>query len=392
MKIPPSRRQVDEPASEPPASDPQQSGQNEPQPDPNEISRRSLLAASAGATLGSMLWAGEVAADHGTTHGNRKASLSSRVYPSPGDEILDIAKPPTDLPPPIKRRKPQTIQFDVETVELEGRLDQNSTFRYWTFNGTVPGPFLRARVGDTVEVRLRNHPESWMVHNIDIHAVTGPGGGAEATFASPGEAKGFRFKAMHPGIYVYHCAVPPVAQHIANGMYGLALIEPEDGLDPVDREFYVMQGEIYTAQPFGTAGLLDEDYQKLLDETPEFFVFNGHVGALTDHYPMKARVGEKVRIFYGNGGPNRIASFHIIGEIFNRIYLNGSITSPPLLDAQTALVPAGGAVMAELKFDVPGRYVLVDHSLSRAERGLAAWIDVEGKPNPEIFTPIKVGD
>lgn len=354
------------------------------------ISRRSLLAGSAGLTLGSIMMAGNASADHGSAHGNRKTSLSSRVYPSPGDEIVDIAKDPTDLPAPIKRSKPQTVRFDVETVELEARLDHNSTFRFWTFNGTVPGPFLRIRVGDTVEVRLRNHPDSWMVHNIDMHAVTGPGGGAELTFASPGEAKGFRFKAMHPGIYVYHCAVPPVAQHIANGMYGMVLVEPEDGLPAVDREFYVMQGEIYTTEAFGTAGLLNEDYQKLLDERPEYFVLNGHVGALTDHYPMKARVGETVRIFFGNGGPNFISSFHIIGEIFDRIYLNGSISSPPLRDVQTALVPAGGAVIAELKFNVPGRYVLVDHSLSRSERGLAAWIDVEGKGDPQVFAPIEV--
>lgn len=383
MKDSPSRPQAHVSGTDAPTSHKQHTEEK-------EISRRRLLAGSAGMTLGSIILAGEVAANHGSSHGNRNASLSSRVYSQPGDEILDITKPPTDLPPPIKRRKPQTMRFEMETLELEGRLSQNATFRYWTFNGTVPGPFLRVRVGDTVEIILRNHPDSWMVHNIDLHAVTGPGGGAELTFASPGEAKGFRFKAMHPGIYVYHCAVPPVAQHIANGMYGLVLVEPEDGLPPVDREFYVMQGELYTAEPFGSAGLLSEDYQKLLDERPEYFIFNGNVGALTDHYPMKARVGETVRIFFGNGGPNFISSMHVIGEIFDRVYLNGSISSPPLLDVQTALVPAGGAVMAELKFDVPGRYVLVDHSLSRAERGLAAWIDVEGKNSPQIFSPIEV--
>ncbi len=176
--------------------------------------------------------------------------------------------------------------------------------------------------------------------------------------------------------------------HIANGMYGLILVEPEGGLPPVDREFYVMQGEIYTEEPFGSDGTLTESYDKLLNERPEYFVLNGHVGALTDHYPLKASVGETVRIFFGVGGPNFVSSFHVIGEIFDRVYLNGSVTSPPQTDVQTVTVPAGGAVIVDMKLEVPGRYVLVDHSLSRVERGLAGWLDVEGEENPEIFEPI----
>ncbi|MBE0693759.1 MAG: nitrite reductase, copper-containing, partial [Aquamicrobium sp.] len=300
----------------------------------------------------------------------------------------DIAHDPSVVPPPIGERGPETVRVDLETVELEAKLDDRATFRYWTFNGTVPGPFVRVRVGDTVEVHLRNHDDSWMPHNIDFHAVTGPGGGAEATTAAPGEEKAFRFKALNPGIYVYHCAVPPVAMHIANGMYGLILVEPEGGLPPVDREFYVMQGEIYTEEPFGSDGTLTESYDKLLNERPEYFVLNGHVGALTDHYPLKASVGETVRIFFGVGGPNFVSSFHVIGEIFDRVYLNGSVTSPPQTDVQTVTVPAGGAVIVDMKLEVPGRYVLVDHSLSRVERGLAGWLDVEGEENPEIFEPI----
>jgi nitrite reductase (NO-forming) len=180
--------------------------------------------------------------------------------------------------------------------------------------------------------------------------------------------------------------VPPVAMHVANGMYGMILVEPEDGLPPVDREFYVMQGEIYTTEAFGTGGLLTEDYAKLLDERPEFFVLNGHVGALTEHFPLKASVGETIRIFFGVGGPNFTSSFHVIGEIFDRVYVNGSVTSTPQTDVQTVVVPAGGAVITEMKLEVPGRYVLVDHSLSRVERGLAGWLDVEGEENPDIFS------
>ncbi|WP_245985861.1 copper-containing nitrite reductase [Maritalea myrionectae] len=299
--------------------------------------------------------------------------------------MADIAENPANVPPPIGHREPQTIKVELETVELEAHLDHRSTFRFWTFNGTVPGPFIRARVGDTLDVTLRNHPDSWMAHNVDFHAATGPGGGAEATTAAPGEEKRFQFKTLNPGVYVYHCAVPPVALHIANGMYGLILIEPEEGLPHVDREFYVMQGEIYTEEPFGTPGTLTESYEKLLNERPEYFVMNGHVGALTEHYPLQAKVGETVRIYYGVGGPNYSSSFHVIGEIFDRAYQAGSLISPPLESVQTVTVPAGGAVAVEFKCEVPGRYVLVDHALSRAERGLAGYLYVEGEENPEIF-------
>ncbi len=364
------------------------------------ITRRSLLAGSAGATLGALAMTGSASAQHshgGPAHAAQSAaahrahqagSLSQRVYSVPTRVANDIAHDPSVLPPPIERREPQTVRVDLETVELEARLDSRATFRYWTFNGTVPGPFIRVRLGDTVEVHLKNAEDSWMMHNVDFHACTGPGGGAEATNAGPGEEKSFRFKALNPGLFVYHCAVPPVAMHIANGMYGMILVEPEEGLPPVDREFYVMQGEIYTEERFGSEGLLTESYDKMMDERPEYFVLNGHVGALTEHYPLKANVGETVRIYYGVGGPNFVSSFHVIGEIFDRVYINGSVTQEPQQDVQTVLVPAGGATIVEMKLEVPGRYVLVDHSLSRVERGLAGYLDVEGEENPEIFEPL----
>ena len=358
------------------------------------VSRRSILAGTAGLTLGSLTFAGHAGAQHQenarAVHGGGgpAGSLSQRAYGVPTAMVVDIAHDPAAIPPPLTRRAPETVRVELETVELEARLDERATFRFWTFNRTVPGPFVRVRVGDTVEVHLRNHQESWMMHNVDFHAVNGQGGGAEASTAGPGEERAFRFKALNPGLYVYHCAVPPVAMHVANGMYGMILVEPEEGLPPVDREFYVMQGEIYTTEPFGSEGLLTEDFEKLLNERPEYFVFNGHVGALTEHFPMKAKVGETIRIFFGVGGPNHASSLHLIGEIFDRVYVNGSVTSEPQKDVQTVLCPAGGSVAIEVELNVPGRYVLVDHSLSRVERGLAAWIDVEGEENPEIFQPM----
>jgi nitrite reductase (NO-forming) len=367
---------------------------------PSPISRRGLLAASAGLTIGAALAAGKALGQHempaaGAAEEAARSrvplnTLSNRIYDlETGEVIVDIGKNPADIPPPITRREPRTVHVNLETVELEARLDNGTSYRFWTFNATVPGPFVRVRVGDTVEVRLRNHEDSWMAHNVDFHAATGPGGGAGATTANPGEEMGVRFKALNPGLYVYHCAVPPVAMHISAGMYGLILVEPEEGLPPVDREFYVMQGEIYTEEPFGTRGLLTDSYEKLLAERPEYFVLNGHVGALTEHYPLRANVGETVRIFFGVGGPNFTSTFHVIGEIFDRAYQGGSVTSPPATDVQSITVGPGSANIVEFKCEVPGRFVLVDHALSRVEKGLAGYLIVEGEENPEIFEPLQ---
>lgn len=309
------------------------------------------------------------------------------VSAGPADAAaVDIVREPTDIPASVGNRGPETLRVDLETIELSGLLADGTTFKYWTFNGKVPGPFLRVRVGDTVEVHLKNLPDSAMAHSVDFHAVTGPGGGAVATQTQPGGETMFTFQALNPGLFVYHCATPMVAQHIANGMYGLILVEPEGGLPPVDREFYVMQGELYTAQPFGTTGELTEDTTRLLNENPEYFVFNGASMALaSDAHALRANVGETVRLYFGVGGPNFTSSFHVIGEIFDRVYDQASLTAPPLTDVQTTLVPPGGATMVEFKLDVPGRYILVDHALSRLQRGLAGFLYAEGDPNLEIF-------
>jgi nitrite reductase (NO-forming) len=322
--------------------------------------------------------------------GHQLAGMEGKflITPQPPAQTVveaDISLRSTDVPAPIGKREPQTVRVDLVTVELEGRLAEGTTFGYWTFNGKVPGPMLRVRVGDTVDVHLKNADGSAMVHSVDFHAATGPGGGAAATQADPGETKSFKFKALTPGLYVYHCATPMVAHHIANGMYGLILVEPEGGLPPVDREFYVMQGEIYTAAPFGQHGSQEFDVEKLLAERPEYFVFNGSVGALSKLHPLQAKVGETVRFFFGVGGPNFTSSFHLIGEIFDKVYNLGSILSDPLRGVQTVTVPPGGAVITEAKLDVPGNYTLVDHALSRAERGLVGILHVEGAANPEIF-------
>jgi nitrite reductase (NO-forming) len=301
------------------------------------------------------------------------------------DGPIDIVRDPSDVPPPVGARRPQRVKVELDTVEVTGKLADGSTYQYWTFNQKVPGPFVRVRVGDMVEVHLHNEDDSTMMHNVDMHAVTGPGGGGIATETAPGDSHGFTFVATKPGLYVYHCAIPMAAQHIANGMFGMILVEPEGGLPKVDHEYYVMQSEIYTDQKMGTKGELTQSYDKLLDEHPEYFVLNGAVGALTKDKPMHAKVGETVRIFFGNGGPNFTSSFHVVGEIFDHVYRDGSLSSPPLRDVQTTGVPPGGAAMVALKFEVPGQYMLVDHALSRAARGLAGNLIVTG-PDSDVYS------
>jgi nitrite reductase (NO-forming) len=316
---------------------------------------------------------------------NQVVSTGPVVVNNPPTTGADIVRDPTDIPAQLPVREPQTVRIDLEAVEIEGQLADGTTYKFWTFNGQVPGPFFRVRVGDTIEVHMKNLTNSTMAHSVDFHAVTGPGGGATMTQTAPGEETMFTAKALNPGLYVYHCATPMVAQHISNGMYGMILVEPEEGLPAVDREFYVMQGELYTKEAFGSTGMLTEDTQALLNENPEYFVFNGAADGLTAKKPLKANVGDTVRIFFGVGGPNFTSSFHVIGEIFDRVYDQASLTSPALTNVQTTMVPPGGATMVEFGLEVPGRYILVDHALARLQRGLAGFLIAEGPAAPEIF-------
>lgn len=317
---------------------------------------------------------------HGHDHGGAQAAIDFSTLPS-------IVQDPTAVPPSVGARAPQRVRVDLESKEVTARLADGTAFNYWTFNGRVPGPMLRVRVGDTVDLRLKNAADSTMVHSVDLHAVTGPGGAAEHLQVAPGAEKAVSWKALAPGLYVYHCATPMVPHHISAGMYGMILVEPEGGLPQVDREFYVMQGDIYTKQAFGEKGLQEFSVPKLLDEQADYLVFNGSVGALSKEMPLTAKVGETVRIYFGVGGPNKTSSFHVIGEIFDKVYNLGDITSKPLTNVQTVLVPPGGATMVEMKVEYPGNYMLVDHALSRAARGLVGVLKVEGEADAAVYNP-----
>lgn len=323
-------------------------------------------------------WAGAVA--------SLGVALLAAACTGTGTVALALVPPP-QVPAAAGRGSAATVQVHLEAVERRAELAPSVEYEFWTFNGTVPGPMLRVRLGDTVELTLRNEAASKHGHNIDLHAVTGPGGGAAVTNVAPGQQATFRFKALHPGLYVYHCAFPPVSDHIANGMYGLILVEPPKGLPKVNRELYVVQGDFYTAGAFGERGYQPYSRAKMLAEAADYVVFNGAVGSLTGANAAKARVGETMRIYFGAGGPNTASAFHVIGEIFDTVYPEAG--SALTRDVQTTLVPPGGAAMVELTFQVPGTYLLVDHAISRVDRGALGQIVVEGTDAPDVFAPVR---
>jgi nitrite reductase (NO-forming) len=290
-----------------------------------------------------------------------------------------------NVPPPITRKYSARVIINVETQEKVMRMADGVDYMFWTFGGQVPGQFMRIREGDEVEFNLSNSPNSKMPHNIDLHAVTGQGGGAASSFTAPGHTSKFSFKALNPGLYVYHCATAPVGMHIGNGMYGLILVEPKAGLPKVDREYYVMQGDFYTKGKYGEAGLQPFDMEKAIKEQPDYVVFNGSVGALNGDKAITAKVGETVRLFVGNGGPNMVSSFHVIGEIFDKVYVEGGKLENQ--NVQTTLVPAGGSAITEFKVDVPGTFIIVDHSIFRAfNKGALGMLKVTGPEDKIIYS------
>jgi nitrite reductase (NO-forming) len=307
------------------------------------------------------------------------------------ERVPNISRNPTDVPKTVVYAEDGVVEVSLTTKEVIAEMADGTTFNYWTFDGTVPGPFIRVQEGDTVRLTIHNDKTSVHPHNVDFHAATGPGGGGAATIVAPGETKMFTFKAMNAGLYIYHCAFGNPGLHMTHGMYGLILVEPKGGLPPVDEEFYVVQGEFYSAGGLGRKGLQLFDTEAYLDGRPQYVVFNGKTGALAEG--MNAKVGDTVRIYVGNGGVNLISSFHVIGEIFDRVYREGDLMSPPAQNLQTTLIPAGGAVMVEFKVDYPGKYILVDHALSRVDRGAWGALHVEGEADPAIYNgEIQSGD
>ncbi len=303
--------------------------------------------------------------------------------------VEDIGENTANVPQyPQNHNADGVVKISLLVKEVISQIAPNIYYNYWTYNGKVPGPMLRVKEGDLVELTITNDQTSLHHHNIDLHAVNGPGGGATLTNVMPGETKTFRFTALNPGLYVYHCAMPNVSTHNSHGQYGLILVEPKDGLSKVDKEFYIVQGELYTMGNLGKKGLVAFDPEALLSGNPNYVVFNGKIETIPR---LKAKVGDKIRIFVGNGGVNLISSFHVIGEIFDTVYPEGAIgpLSAKLQNVQTTTVLPGGSSIVEFKVDVPGKYLLVDHALARMNKGAWATLVVEGDDNPEIFSKVE---
>jgi len=330
----------------------------------------------------------DAAAPIATTTGG---SIKGDFGPPQGEPVQATLTTPPEVPKATGRKQPAKVIVELEVREVEKEIADGVTYTFWTFGGSVPGSFIRVRQGDTVEFHLKNHPSSKMPHNIDLHGVTGPGGGAASSFTAPGHASQFTFKALNQGIYVYHCATAPVGMHVANGMYGLILVEPPEGLAPVDHEYYVMQGDFYTVGKYREKGHQPFDMQRAIDERPTYVLFNGAESSLTGPRSLKARVGETVRLFVGNGGPNLVSSFHVIGEIFDKVQQEGG--THPQENVQTTLIPAGGAAIVEFHLEVPGTYIIVDHSIFRAfNKGALAMLQVTGEANKAIYSGKEVDE
>lgn len=356
--------------------------------------------AMAATLLGTSCGRGPVTPQGAGDAGARAASPEGVPGASRGVPQVNVASlpveehrlvPPPGVPPAITRRTPAKVVVHLEVREVQLPIADGATYTFWTYGGTVPGPMLRVRRGDVVEFHLQNHPQNTMPHNIDLHAVTGPGGGATSTFTAPGHQTQFTFQALNPGVYVYHCATAPVGMHIANGMYGIIAVEPEEGWPRVDREYYLMQGEFYTRGNYREPGEQPFDMQRAINEDPAYVVFNGRDNALTGNRALTAQVGETVRLFVGNGGPNLISSFHVIGEIFDRVYPEGGMR--PNTDVQTTLIPAGGSAVADFRLEVPGTFILVDHSIFRTfHKGTLGMLTVTGPDNRTIYSGREVDE
>ncbi|WP_254547006.1 copper-containing nitrite reductase [Halomarina pelagica] len=312
------------------------------------------------------------------------------ISPAKSVDVKRVAADPRDLPKPITRTSPAVVKAEFETREMVAEVEPGVTFQYMTFDGRIPGPMIRTRVGDTVDLTIRNHPDNTMPHNVDFHACRGPGGGAGATTVAPGEEKRLRFKVTYPGAFIYHCAVANLDYHISSGMFGLILVEPEEGLPEVDHEFYLGQHELYTKGKAGEKGHHEFDYASMAAETPTYVLINGEKYAITpDKYAeMTVKTGETVRVFFVVGGPNLPSNFHAIGSVWDEVYQQGALASDPQRYVQTTPVLPRSATVVTSTFPVPGDYKLVDHALSRvARKGALAVIRAEGEEAPELFDP-----
>lgn len=355
----------------------------------NGFSRKQFMKNLGGAIVSGGMLAGAGLPFSAGAKGSVDAVPAAGKKPK-GVKAARVAADPTDIPDPINRSSPKTHNIELESKEVIAEIEEGVRFRYMTFGGKVPGPMIRVRQGDTVNLTLTAASENAMLHNIDLHAVYGTGGGSAATYVTPGQAKTISFKAMYPGAFIYHCAVPRMDYHISSGMYGMIMVEPKDGLPEVDHEFYFGQNEVYTQEAAGAPGMHEFNHTKMKEETPTYVVLNGEKNAITSERqgPVKVKKGDTARVFMVTGGPNLTSNFHPIGNVWTKAWREGAIASEPERYVQTCQVAPGSCGIFEMEFPVAQTVHLVDHALSRVvHKGNMANIVVEGTPDPDIYNP-----
>ncbi|MEZ4532541.1 MAG: plastocyanin/azurin family copper-binding protein [Thermomicrobiales bacterium] len=375
----------------------------------NRVTRRLFMGSVAGASIAAPLAAlqNDAAAQTPVAGGwtpvdNVRPVLTpvAELQPAPEDEIHVTMAP--NVPPAITRTNQCTFEVALESIEGVCPLDPENgvNTEMWGFriagdDQTLcgsPGPVIRGRVGDMVTIKMTNLASSMHPHNIDFHAVTGQGGGAEGLTANPGDTVSIQARLLYPGAFMYHCAYGDVPQHIAHGMYGMIIVDPEEPLPAVDHEWSISQSEWYVMEVGAEdQGVARFDRAGLVDEHPRYVTFNGRTDALRGDNALQMSVGERARIYFVNQGINLVSSFHPIGSHWDLVYPEAA-TSPanvPIRGSQSTLVVAGGGTVVELDALVPSTVILVDHSLVRSfYKGSIGQIVIEGEPDPEIFVSL----
>ncbi|MFD1851106.1 multicopper oxidase domain-containing protein [Oceanobacillus bengalensis] len=288
-------------------------------------------------------------------------------------EVIPAHKDLNQEPVPLEINREGSDVFVRMTSQITDiEIDKDNNYKAWTFNGEAPGPVVVVEEGDTIHFTLDNMDPS-IPHSMDFHAVHAAPDKAFADVA-PNEEGTFVYKASSPGVFMYHCGTDPVLSHIANGMHGVIIVTPQDGYptdDEVDREFVIVQNEWYKYN----------DLNDMTNEEPSQVVFsakalhegqvntNGTVGALIDE-PLEAKVGEKIRFYINNVGPNEVSSFHVIGTVFDDVYIDGHPANH-MEGMQTVGLPASGGAVVEFTVKEAGTYKFVTHQFNHVQKGAA---------------------
>ncbi|HKA60223.1 MAG TPA: multicopper oxidase domain-containing protein [Gemmatimonadales bacterium] len=294
---------------------------------------------------------------------------------SHGEAPVGVGAEPAPIDPVAPARSTSRLhRLRINISHTKVPIAAGVTYDAWTFDNRVPGPVLRVTQGDTVDFTLVNR--SPMPHSLDFHAAEIAPNRAYRNLM-PRDSIHYRFVARVPGAFMYHCGTAPVALHIANGMYGAIIVDPRQGR-PAAREFVFVQSEFYTKVLGDSTRAIDWD--KLLGLAPDYVVFNGRA-AVYAKYPIRVQVGEPLRMYVVNAGPNRFSAFHVVGAIFDRVFQDGSLAHP-LEGVQTVTVPVGGGAIFETRLVEAGTYPFVSHAFADATKGAVGMFEAQSGAMP----------